>query len=143
MRTPVAKAEPQPKIPAIAADNVVPLFSDSQRDRLAELWETLEPVALRVNTGEGTDAYLRSLEIFSRDEFNQPIHTPTKSDNGNLHALRRQRIGQQLLFVSLQTFVQFFDPRAMHRGRRVDHQHTRDPRLGVFGKFNGAKGIVR
>lgn len=68
MRTSVAKAEPQPKIPAIAADNVVPLFSDSQRDRLAELWETLEPVALRVNTGEGTDAYLHSLEIFSREQ---------------------------------------------------------------------------
>ncbi len=47
---------------------IIDLFADRRRERLAALWDRIEPIALRVNTGRGLAAYHASLEDFSREQ---------------------------------------------------------------------------
>ena len=75
------------------------------------------------------------------DELDQPRHAAAEGDDRHLDALRRQRIGQQLLLVDLQALVELVDPRPLHRRRRIDDQHAGHARLGVLGKFDCSKRI--
>ncbi len=51
------------------ADNVIVLFPHRRPDaRFPGLWNVVEPVALRVNTGEGWAEYERSLELFTAEQ---------------------------------------------------------------------------
>ncbi len=49
-------------------DNVIQLFPKDQPRRIDTLWDTVEPIALRVNTGEGGKSYRQSLEMFTREQ---------------------------------------------------------------------------
>ena len=49
-------------------DNVIQLFAEPRPKRLDALWNTVEPVAMRVNTGEGSKSYRQSLELFTREQ---------------------------------------------------------------------------
>ena len=59
-----------PRGGAAARNNaeIIDLFADRKRARLAALWDEIEPMALRVNTGRGLAAYHASLEDFTREQ---------------------------------------------------------------------------
>ncbi len=48
--------------------NIIHLFPGARRQRVARLWEEIEPVMLHVNTGEGIAEYRASLKHFTREQ---------------------------------------------------------------------------
>lgn len=68
MRIIATRPETSTTAQAISAGKIVQLFPENHIALLAQLWETVEPIAMRVNTGEGIEAYRRSLEMFTLEQ---------------------------------------------------------------------------